>query len=564
MVLLRWLVPTLVVSQANAGGILSCPHSHVMASDKILHCVALVRDDRNESVQVNFEDLGLEAGMGQTISDPSPSAEMSDSFSFTILAGDTSGKFTLSSSLSLSVFVFYVLAFPDDSKLDCDAEALEVSHSTECHITPMLRNQSIYAPANVFKPSFNVQFGRAEGLKFEPVLPLVLGNMFTFNLTAGPSSARLFITDGKTKLPYLLSVYTIPDTSTTIACEYRSNDTWSIRAGDTVACTLRPKVKRNAVIALSTAFSLKSTAESAVFSSLVGTPSSAFSDEFSFFFLPGRVTGQFSLSLGLGHSFPFYVYATPDFSSKFFCEDERVALSAYTRCAIFPSQNEAAVYALSSSFNVSVSSAVGGTVGELAPKDLPSQRFDFLFYAANASVGEVTLSVSGIMSPLLLSVVEAGRPKSTRLSCANSTMAVLSENYCTIVATEGGTEVWSKATSFVLSSTVGGTFAQVEPSIGKRFSFVYTSGGASGKGYLSDGIGSPFEITVMGDPNEQNLFLFYYVGLACLGVLVLCILSGRLYRCLRHRSDLKAARGQHIETSLLTSIEEDRSSMQEE
>jgi len=507
---------------------------------------------------VSFASLGLHAGTGQTISNPS--SNFSDTFSFTLNAGNTSGKFNLSSTLTgLSVFLFYVLAFPDDSKLECDAEAIEANHSTECHITPMLRNEIIYAPASVFKPSFDVKFGQAGAVKFDHVLPNVLGNLFAFNFTAGASSTRLFITDGKTKAPYLLSVYTIPDDTTSLVCEGRQNSTWFIHAGATVGCILRPKVRRNPVIALSTSFSLQSTAESAIFSSLVASPSSAYSDEFSFYFLPGRVTGQFNLNLGVGSSIPFYVYATPDFSSKFVCEDDHVAISAFTRCTIYPSQNEAAIYTLSSSFNASISSSIGGAVGEVLPKDRPSQRFDFLFYATNATAaGDVTLSVSGISSPLVVSIVQAGKPKSTRLSCANSTMTTFAENYCTIIATddENG-EVWSNAASFVLSSTVGGHFSIVEPSIGKRFSFVYVAGAAGGKGYLSDSVGSPFEITVVDPSVDTDLLLFYYVGLSCLGLLILCLFSGRLYRCMRHQNDLKSFSGQHIETSLLTPIGDD-------
>lgn len=556
MLLLLVPLSLLCIEAKVSGGLLSCPRNYVMSHEQLLGCAVLVKDEKGNPVQVTFSSLTLSAGSGQIIS--SPSVAFSDSFSFAVTAGNVSDKFELTTSVSgILPLDIYVLAFPDDSDLTCDSEAIGLHESTECHIIPKVNNQTVYAPNNIFKTNADVKFGSALGLKIAPVLPLFFEKTFHFNITAGSTSAKLFITDGKTRRPFLLSIFSAPDATTSIICEGRNNATWSIIAGATVACIVRPKVNRTPVVALASAFALSSTAASAVFGSLSGEPSSVFSDEFKFYFLPGRVTGQFSLSVGIGSPLPFFIYALPDFSTSFTCEDNNVAVSAFVRCFIYPSQNEAAVYALASSFTVSVLSSVGGLVGEVLPADKPSQKLEFLFYATNATVGDVTLSVSGVTSSVVISIVKAGRPRNSQLSCENSTMLVLSENYCTITTVDEKGKVWSTSEFFVLSSTIGGSFSGVAPNIGKQFSFIYMSGAEAGKGFLSDSIGNPYEITVLGDSDEKLFHQFIYFSLICLGSLLFCLSCGRFYRCIRHKRHLKSSRGQPIESSLLASIEHD-------
>lgn len=349
-------------------------------------CTLVGRNSANQVVHVRRSEFTVAATSGLALGAVSP-ADVGDSFTFTITAGNASVPVNLTSGVSGGTAtvtltckatsaclhcVLLLTAIPDaTSVLSCSSLALRVGDTSSCSIVPNNHSFSIYAFTSAFTLSLTPSVGARTAL-----LPANYGNAFSFVY----NTSRVLAETGSVVLSDAVSpsvtfqVSAVPD-NVTLVCT--SNN---VLVSTSVTCTVVGYQSGVQVFVRSSDITLNASVGS------VSALSATFANSFTFTYNATAVSQTATLRASVATAFaevPLIIYAIPT-NATLACVETLLWVGNATQCTVVPFVGTTQVFALAADVTVSTT-GTSGIAGALSATI--ANAFTFTFTASSTVTG---------------------------------------------------------------------------------------------------------------------------------------------------------------------------------
>ena len=342
--------------------------------------------------------------------------------------------------------------------------------------------------------SFNFVDSNSGGNFSSPWYADPVAGIVAVNFTTGMNSGPTYLFDGFTRKPVNISVYVVPDASSTMICP----PTVEANAS-TIICTLFPMNNGNPIWTLSSYYNLSDSLQNGTFSPL----SSFFAPNFTFVYTPNPSScgGYTQLWDAVsGASSTVLVYRAPDSSSNISCSTYALIPGATVWCTILPRWKGLTIWTWSVWFNPTIVLALGTTSASIVNGIDSGFATVFTFsvlIVSGMDTGMIAVS-DGVSNGAFLVKVTYPPDSTSSIQCPPDGARIGSNLTCFLIPKKLGYQIYTGSYYFApIDRLTGGTFSVLTGSYLNNYTVVYTASQVDGYTIIAAGGVPPFAVQTL-------------------------------------------------------------------